>query len=216
MDKGELMKLTKYAHACFTIEKDDQLLVVDPGNLSADFIAPERVIGVVVTHEHGDHFDLEQLAAIADKNPEMVIIAHESVTSKIEALETKTVSVVGDTLTVGAFNLEFFGGLHAPIHRSFPVVANLGIMINELLYYPGDSFTLPGKSVDTLALPAGAPWLKIGDAIDFLEQASPRFAFPTHDAVLSNEGKEINDQMLTIIAKKNNIIYKRLNSELTI
>lgn len=209
------MKLTKYGHACFTVEKDGQLLVVDPGNMSGDFIAPPHVTGVVITHEHGDHFDLEQLSAVADKNPDVVIIAHESVTSKIEALETKTVNI-GDTLTIGMFELEFFGGLHAPIHRSFPVIANLGVMINDLLYYPGDSFTLPGKPVDTLALPAGAPWLKIGDAMDFLEQISPRFAFPTHDAVLSNEGKEINDQMLSMIAEKNNIEYKRFDSPLAI
>jgi L-ascorbate metabolism protein UlaG (beta-lactamase superfamily) len=46
------MQLTKYEHACFTVEKDGQLLVVDPGNFTTDFIAPEHVVGIVITHSH--------------------------------------------------------------------------------------------------------------------------------------------------------------------
>ena len=63
------MKLTKYLHACFTLEKDDQLLVVDPGIYSTDFIASENIIGVIITHEHSDHFDPDTLARIYNKNP---------------------------------------------------------------------------------------------------------------------------------------------------
>ena len=31
MVQGGRMKLTKYRHACFTVEKDSKLLIVDPG-----------------------------------------------------------------------------------------------------------------------------------------------------------------------------------------
>lgn len=209
------MKLTKYEHACFTVEKDGQVLVVDPGEFSSDFIAPERVVAVVVTHQHGDHFDHEKLAEIIDKNPDAVIIGDESVTSKIEAFETKTVQA-GDQLTVGLFDLEFFGGDHALIHASIPKITNLGVMINELLYYPGDSFTLPQKPVDALALPAAAPWMKIGEAVDFLAAIRPRLAFPTHDAILSEEGKEIADRLLSITANKNGSSYLRLDATVEI
>jgi L-ascorbate metabolism protein UlaG (beta-lactamase superfamily) len=205
------MKLTKYDHACFTVQKDGQLLVIDPGNYSTDYLPSNNVVGVVITHEHADHYDQEQIAAIVDKNPEAVIIGPESVTSKIEVFNTQAVNA-GDKLTIGLFDLEFFGGTHAVIHRSVPVIPNLGVMINELLYYPGDSLTLPGRPVDTLAIPAGAPWLKIGDAMDFLELIKPRFAFPTHDAVLSDFGKEVADIWLLRTAKQYTIEYKRLDS----
>lgn len=205
------MKLTKYDHACFTVEKDHQMLVVDPGNFSTDYLPSNNVVGIVITHEHADHYDPEQVAAIIDKNPEAVIIGHEDVVSKVEAFKTQTVAA-GDKLKLGLFDLEFFGGTHAVIHRSIPVIANLGVMINDLLYYPGDSFTLPGRAVDTLAIPAGAPWLKIGDAIDFLELVKPRFAFPTHDAVLSDIGKGLADKLLTAAAEQNGTDYKRLDS----
>jgi L-ascorbate metabolism protein UlaG (beta-lactamase superfamily) len=205
------MKLTKYDHACFTVEKDNQILVVDPGNFSTDYLPSNNVVAIIITHEHADHYDPEQVAAIMDKNPEAVIVGYESVTTQIEAFKTQTVGA-GDKLTVGPFDLEFFGGTHALIHRSIPVISNVGVMINELLYYPGDSFALPGRAVDTLAIPAGAPWLKIGDAMDFLELIKPRLAFPTHDAVLSETGKGLADRLLGATAEKLGAEYKRLDS----
>lgn len=209
------MKVTKYEHACFTAEKDGQVLVIDPGAFTTDFIPPENVVGVVITHEHQDHFDHEQLEAIIDKNPEAVIIGHSSITSKIEVFETREVNA-GDKITVGPFSLEFFGGEHALIHESKPIVANLGVMINELLYFPGDSFTQPKKPVDTLAIPASAPWMKMSEAMDFLVALNPRLAFPTHDAILSNSGKELSDAWLGGIAATNDIEYKRLESPIEI
>jgi L-ascorbate metabolism protein UlaG (beta-lactamase superfamily) len=209
------VKLTKYQHACFTVENDGQLLVVDPGSLSGDFIAPAHVVAVVITHEHGDHFDREQLAAIIDKNPNAIIIAHPDVTAKIEAFQTRSVQP-GDTITAGPFDLEFFGGQHALIHDSLPRIANLGVMVNDLLYYPGDSLVAPSGPVDTLALPAGAPWLKIGEAMDFLAEVRPRFAFPTHDAVLSEAGKGFADNLLGMAAKNNGVEYKRLETPIEI
>lgn len=209
------MQLTKYGHACFTVEKDEQIIVVDPGEFSSDFIAPENVVAVIITHEHDDHFDSEQLAAIIDKNPEAVVIGPEAVTSKIEAFATR-VAQPGESTQIGDFTLEFFGGDHATIHPSIPAVQNIGVLINDLLYYPGDSFTLPERSIDTLALPVAAPWLKISESMDFLTTIRPRFAFPTHDAILSNVGREITDDRMDATASNIGVTYSRLTSPITI
>lgn len=209
------MQLTKYEHACFTVEKDNQLLVVDPGGFSSDFIAPSDVVAVVVTHNHPDHFDHEQLETIINENPNAIIIGPETVTSAIEVFTTQTVDH-GDSLDVGPFHLEFFGGKHAVVHLSLPITANVGVIVNDLLYDPGDSFTLPGRPVDTLALPAAAPWLKISEAMDFLSQVRPRLAFPTHDAILSPEGKELVDARLGETAASQGTTYQRLTETITI
>ncbi len=209
------MRLTKYEHACFTLEKDGQVLVVDPGNFSSDFITPGGVTVVVITHAHADHFDHDQLAAIVDKNPDAVIVAHQTVTDQIEVFQTKA-AAAGETVTVGEFSLEFFGGQHALIHSSIPRATNLGVMINGLVYYPGDSFTLPGKPVDTLALPAEAPWMKIGEAMDFLTAITPRLAFPTHDAILSDRGKSLADRILGVSATSVGATYQRLDGPVEI
>ena len=209
------MKLTKYEHACFTVEDNDQVLVVDPGNLSSDFIAPEHVCAVIITHQHGDHFDPDHLADIFDKNDEVLLIGPADVVEQIE-VERKQAVEAGEKLTVGPFDLEFFGGTHALIHESMPRVQNLGVMINDLIYYPGDSLDAPGRPVDVLAIPAAAPWMKIGEAMNFLLAVHPRLAFPTHDAIASDAGKAIVDRLLAQIAQENGMEYSRLASELEI
>lgn len=206
------MRLTKYEHACFTLEEAGQVLVVDPGGFTTDFIAPQGVVAVVITHEHGDHFDHDQLAAIIDKNPEAVIVGHASITVQIEAFATRAVSA-GDTVTIGEFRLEFFGGEHAVIAPNFPPLANLSVLINDLVYYPGDSFAVPGKPVDTLALPVGAPWLKISETIEFALAVQPRLAFPTHDAVLSSIGKSLPDRMLLGVLERAGVLYERIDGK---
>lgn len=203
------MQLTKYEHACFTVEQDDQLLVVDPGNFTSDFIAPDHVVGIVLTHEHADHYDPELVASIIDKNPNAVIIAHNSITQTIEVFETIAVAA-NTTLEIGPFHLEFFGGEHATIFTGMSPLANLGVLINDLLYYPGDSFAVPtDRSVDTLALPVAAPWLKISETLDFLTAIRPRVAFPTHDAILSSTGQGLIDRMISANAERAGIEYHR-------
>lgn len=205
------MKLVNYEHACFTLEDEGRILVVDPGEFAADFIAPDNVAAVVVTHEHADHLDTERLAEIIDKNPDAIIFGPESVTSKLESLPNHTVTT-DDIITAGPFTLAFHGGHHAVIHESIAPIPNLGVLINDLVYYPGDSFTLTHSPVDTLALPVSAPWMKVSEAIDFLKVTKPRLAFPTHDKILSNEGKMITDRLLAAAAKADGIQYERIET----
>jgi hypothetical protein len=75
--------------------------------------------------------------------------------------------------------------------------------VNDILYYPGDSYTIPfGVEVDTLATPAGAPWLKIGEVMDFVEAVKPKRAFPTHDMTLSEAGKAMSNGRLAAVTEK--------------
>lgn len=203
------MKLTKFEHACFAVEKDRQTLVIDPGAFTSDLLTPDNVVAVVITHKHADHFDPTMLAAIYDKNPDSLLISLPQIIEKMPDHKSRAVNA-GDQINIGPFMLEFFGGKHAVIHPSIPLIANLGVMINDLLYYPGDSFTQPGKPVDTLALPVSAPWLKISETIDFLTAVKPRLAFPTHDALLSPIGKSLPDRMLPDFAASFGGEYRRL------
>jgi len=99
----------------------------------------------------------------------------------------------GDHHVVGPFTLEFFGDLHQEIHRSMPTIQNVGVMVNDKLYYPGDSYTRPDRPVAILACPTSAPWLKIGDVIDFIEDVKPKRSFATHNIHLSELGHQMNN-----------------------
>lgn len=208
------MKITKYEHACFTVEHEGKVLVIDPGVYTTNLTVPENVVGVIVTHEHPDHFDVAALGAIVAHNPEAAIIAHQHITRQFgisgETLPYKTVDV-GDTVTVGPFNLAFYGGEHAVIHADMPRVANLGVMINDKIFYPGDSYVEPKKEVDVLALPVSAPWLKISESIEYLLSVKPRIVFPTHDAILSPTGKALPDGIIPPFAEQIGAKYQRID-----
>lgn len=208
------MLLTKYQHACFTVEENGQVLVVDPGNFTTNFKVTNNIVGIVITHEHADHFDPDILAAIYDKNPDSLLISLSTIVEKMPDHKSQVVTV-GDKVSVGPFNLEFFGGMHAQIHPAIPLIDNLGVLINEKLYYPGDSFALPARPVDVLALPVSAPWLKISETIDFLTAVKPRFAFPTHDAIYSDFGNGIADRLIPNFAQKIGTEYQRLSDTAT-
>ncbi len=186
------MKITKREHACLVLEEAGDTLIVDPGSFTSPLSGITGVSAIVITHEHADHVSPEQLDILLAANPDARIYAPAGVAA---AHPTYPVSVVsaGETVTIGQFTVAFFGGTHAQIHSSIPLIDNLGILVNDTLYYPGDSFTVPAVAVNTLAVPAGAPWLKISEVMDFVLEVAPARTFPTHEMVLSPAGKSLSN-----------------------
>jgi hypothetical protein len=56
------MRITKLGHACVRIEYDGGVVVVDPGGFT-EREAVDGATAVLVTHEHADHLDVENLRA---------------------------------------------------------------------------------------------------------------------------------------------------------
>lgn len=190
------MRVTKYEHACLRIDEAEETLLIDPGSFTTPVHDLGNTVGVVITHEHPDHWTPEHFDRILRAAPGTPIFAPAGVARAAEGYEI-TVVAPGDIVEVGDFTLRFFGGEHAIIHSSLPPVENLGVLVNDELYYPGDSYAVPaGVDIDTLAAPLGAPWLRIGDAMDFVLAVQPRRAFGTHDMTLSVIGKGMHRQRL--------------------
>jgi L-ascorbate metabolism protein UlaG (beta-lactamase superfamily) len=181
------MHITKYEHACLVVEEQGQKLVIDPGQFTTSFQDFSNIVAVVVTHVHGDHLNAETLQKIVAANPAVQIFTTTEVVAQIPNLPTTAVTS-GATATVAPFNLEFFGAQHAEIHVAIPRIQNVGVIVNDTLYYPGDSFTAPNRPVRLLAMPTSAPWLKASEIIDFLRIVKPTQAFATHNALLSDIG----------------------------
>jgi L-ascorbate metabolism protein UlaG (beta-lactamase superfamily) len=191
------MRLTKLEHAALVLDQNGDRLYIDPGSFTTPITESVGTVAVVITHEHADHWTPEQLGRIRADNPSVRFFGPAGVVAAAADLPIELVQA-GDEITVGAFTLRFFGGKHAVIHSSIPVVDNVGVLVNGVLYYAGDSFTIPDDvTVDTLAAPAGAPWMKVGEAIDYVLAIAPKHAFPTHEMVLSRAGKDLSNARLS-------------------
>lgn len=197
------MRLTKFEHAALRIDEAGQTLVIDPGSLTLPLDDLGSIVAMVITHEHPDHWTTAHLDRILRAAPGTPIFSTAGVAAAAEGYEI-TVVAPGETRIAGAFTLRFFGGEHAVIHSSVPMVENLGVLVNDDLYYPGDSYAIPeGVTVKSLAAPSGGPWLKIGEAIDFVLAVAPRQCFGTHDMGLSTIGRNMHRQRLQWATEQN-------------
>jgi L-ascorbate metabolism protein UlaG (beta-lactamase superfamily) len=185
------MRVTKFEHATVTLNEAGRTLVIDPGSYTTPLVDLGEVVGVVITHEHPDHWTPDHLDRLRKGFPGVPIYGPEGVAKAAAGYDVVTVHA-GDTVTLDPFTLKFFGGRHAVIHETIPVVDNVGVLVNDAFYYPGDSYAVPkGAKVRLLAAPVGAPWLKIGEAMDFVLAVAPRGAFGTHDMTLSVVGRDM-------------------------
>ena len=192
------MNVTKYEHSCMVVSKGTAKLVIDPGSFLAALPETSGIVAIVITHEHADHFSADRVRDILEQNPDARVLGPQGVADAARAEEIE-VEVVGDgdTVEVEPFSLRFFGEHHNVIHSSIPVIDNVGVLVNDALYYAGDSFTVPeGVAVEVLAAPAAAPWMKLSEAMDYIEAIAPRRAFPTHEMLLSRAGKTLSNTRL--------------------
>jgi L-ascorbate metabolism protein UlaG (beta-lactamase superfamily) len=197
------MRVTKFEHATLRIDQNHETLLIDPGSFTTPLHDLSELVAVVITHEHPDHWTPEHLDRILRAAPGTPVYAPAGVAKAAEGYEI-TVVAPGDTVQAGEFTLTFFGGDHAVIHSSIPVIDNVGVLVDGEFYYPGDSYAIPeGIEVGTLAAPLGGPWLKIGEAIDYVLAVKPRRAFGTHDMTLSVVGKGMHRQRLQWATEQN-------------
>ena len=178
------MKLTKFSHACVRLERDGAVLVIDPGSFS-ERAALDGVDAILITHEHQDHLDVDAVGDAIGKRPNAKIYTNSSVAAQLADLGSVVTTVEsGESFSAAGFGVRAYGGWHAVIHPDLPPMPNLGYLLEGSVYHPGDSFDVPeGASVDTLFVPVTAPWLKAGEAIDFIRAVKPGRAYALHDAL---------------------------------
>jgi len=203
------VKLTKYEHACLVLEDNGAKVVIDPGVFTKEFGNLDAIVAVVVTHVHGDHYAPKHLDAILEANPDALIFTTRDVADEYKHDNVQVVSD-GDHIAIETFTLQFVGEDHTVIHDSLPTPLNTGVLINEQFYYPGDSFTLPGKPIKILAVPANAPWATVGQSMDFISEGAPELCFPTHNGLLSETGHLVYNDSLNHICQQADIEFKAL------
>lgn len=212
------MLLTKFTHSCVRLEQDGVVLVIDPGTFSELDEALDGAAAILVTHEHADHLDQDRVVAFLTANPEVELWAPQGA---IDALGS-AVGDAGDRIHAVGGGEEFsaaglavrtFGDQHALIHPLIPVTGNVGYLVGDSLYHPGDSFTVPdGVQVEALLIPVHAPWSKLEEVLDFMISVRAPRAFQLHEALLSDAGLGLVEGHLTRLGARYGTTFEHLSA----
>ncbi len=171
------MTITQLEQSGIILEtKSGFTLAIDIGSFTAlerlDGLAPDAMI---VSHIHGDHFSLPHLQKLAPKklylNQECIeALGGEQIASEVVKVQ------VGDTVTIGDLEVQFFDVDHGPNATRKPQ-ENFGLLIsadNEQLYFAGDMFTPSG--IDVTELEVTTALLPVGGFYTFGPEESLSFA----------------------------------------
>ncbi|MDQ4118081.1 MAG: MBL fold metallo-hydrolase [Actinomycetota bacterium] len=188
------MQLTHYGHSCVLLDTGSARLLVDPGAFSSGFAGLEDLDAILVTHQHVDHLDTEQLTVLLRGNPDASVYVDHGTAGTLPDGVAHRVVGPGDRISVGGSEVAVVGyGNHAVIHPDIPIVPNNGYLVDGRVLHPGDAYVPHGpQELQTLLLPTGAPWLKVAEAIDYLRLVAPRTVIPIHEQTLARPSLHYN------------------------
>lgn len=183
------MRITKLGHSCLVVEEGSVKILIDPGDYTTAQNEVRGLSAVLITQEHGDHFDVNSLKTVLANNPGALVYTNRGVGESL-AREGMAFTLLehGQRTEVAGVAVAAYGERHAPIYPSVKEIQNTGYLIGGKLFHPGDAFTVLPVQVEVLALPVSAPWLTIGQALDYAKAVKPKVCFPIHDGALKLVG----------------------------
>jgi L-ascorbate metabolism protein UlaG (beta-lactamase superfamily) len=179
------MKITKLVHSCLLVETADRTALFDPGTMSTvDVAALSNLDDIIITHKHGDHFDLDLVKQLSTRFPDVRITAPDEVVAQLNEESVPATSATSDGIT-------FFDSPHEavrPIIDSDPP-QEIGVHYLDMLSHPGDSHSFH-ETKAILALPIQAPWGSTVAAIRLALDLKPKYIVPIHDWHWRDEVRE--------------------------
>lgn len=203
------MKITKLVHSCLLVETTDRIALFDPGSMSTvDVDSLNALNDIIITHKHGDHFDLELVKCLVTRFPDVHITAPDEVVVRLNAESVPATSAAGD-------GIAFFDSPHAAVRPIMEgeLPQEIGIHYLGQLTHPGDSHSFH-ETKAILALPVQAPWGSTVDALRVALELKPRYVIPIHDWHWRDEAREsLYNRMGQVFAERGITFIHAVNGE---
>ncbi len=194
-DSGGDLVVHPIHHAALTLTWNGIEILVDPAPLGrpADPVAEFKALPapqiILVTHLHGDHFNLPVLQAVSG---EATLVVPQSVFDLLTPELQKKARVLanGDTTSLDGIGIEAIPAYNFtitrlkfhPIHRDNGYVLTIG---GKRIYIAGDTEDTPEmralQNIDVAFLPMNLPYtMDVAHAADAIRTFRPKITYPYH------------------------------------
>jgi L-ascorbate metabolism protein UlaG (beta-lactamase superfamily) len=183
-------------HASFVLVYKGKTIYVDPDGAASLYAGIPRADFVLITHEHGDHFDAATISAIANAGAR--IIAPQVVFNAMSAAMKNLTTVIDyNAATTTPDTLELFDEMNdllfsveaVPAYNgNHPVGRGNGYVVTidaKRIYIAGDTGNQPElralENIDIAFVSMNTPFtMTPADAMDLVRAMKPRIVYPYH------------------------------------
>jgi L-ascorbate metabolism protein UlaG (beta-lactamase superfamily) len=205
------MKITKISHCCLLVEVAGKRILTDPGSFTVEQSPTEDIDIVLITHEHADHLHIDSLKKVLKNNKDAVVVTNSAVGVLLTEAQVPFTVLEGESAEVlKDVEIRACDGKHEEIYEEVGQVQNTGYFVAGRFFYPGDSFTVPKREVEVLALPLGGPWCTVANAIRYALKVKPKHTFPVHDGIEREDRVGILRRLPNSIFPENDIHFHDL------
>jgi len=188
-DSGKIT-ISPIAHASFVMTVPGLVIYADPVGGAAAFEGHPPADLILVTHEHGDHFEPDTLTALAGEQTRL--ITNPSVFDKLpDALKAKATSIGnGENTTVGEIGIEAIPAYNTTQDRLqyHPKGRDNGYILSvdgRRVYIAGDTEDIPEMraltGIDIAFVPMNLPYtMDVDQAASAVAEFAPKVVYPYH------------------------------------
>lgn len=188
-DNGEIL-ISPISHASFVMSVPELVIYNDPVGGSALYDGHPPAGLVLITHEHGDHFDPETLAAVVGADTRLLV--NPAVMEKLPAdLKEKATAIAnGENTTIGSVAIEAIPAYNTTEDRKqyHPQGRDNGYVLTvdgSRVYIAGDTEDIPEmralRDIDIAFVPMNLPFtMDVDQASSAVAEFKPAVVYPYH------------------------------------
>jgi L-ascorbate metabolism protein UlaG (beta-lactamase superfamily) len=180
--------ITFFAHASLLMEYHGKLIYIDPVMQYADYTRLPKADLIVVTHQHGDHFDPKAIEALLKEGTVVVVTpaCNSTITGSVVLKNGDEKTLQGIPVeAVPAYNLVHKRDNGAPFHPKGEGNGYVLTFGRTKVYVAGDTENTPEmkalKGIDVAFLPMNLPYTMTPEMVaDAARAFRPKILYPYH------------------------------------